>query len=189
MLVQNFPLTTRFAAQNRITNPQGQAPFKIPQPIRDWLFDPGSLTRRLIAAAKGDFVVNVLRQYRGYPTLTEQQALKQPLRSLSFIREVELICQGKPWVFARTVIPIHTLQGETNQLTALGSKPLGAVLFSSPRVRRGPITAKLINSNTLPQSTPITQCNLWGRHSVFFIGQQSLLVNEIFLPESPLYNQ
>jgi len=187
--VQNIPLTTRFAAKSCITDPHGQAPFKIPQPIRDWLFDPGSLTRRLMALSNGDVVVNVLRQYRGYPTLTEQQALTLPPRSLSFIREVELICQGKPWVFARTVIPIHTLKGETNQLTALGSKPLGAALFSSPRVRRGPIAAKQISSDTLTQTTPLTPCSLWGRHSVFFVAQSRLLVNEVFLPESPLYDQ
>ena len=187
--MQNFPLTTRFAAKRCISDPHGQAPFKIPPPIRDWLFDPGSLTRRLITASQGDFVVRVLRQYRGHPTLSEQQALGLPPRSLSFIREVELICQGKPWVFARTVIPVHTLKGETNQLTALGTKPLGAALFSSPRVRRGPITAKHIDSTTLMQSTPLTHGYLWGRHSVFFVAKRPLLVNEVFLPESPLYNQ
>jgi chorismate lyase len=41
-------------------------------------------------------------------------SLRLPLRAL--IREVHLLCDDRPWVFARTIIPISTLRGRERRL-------------------------------------------------------------------------
>lgn len=179
----------RRSASQRVSNDKGIALFQVPRHCRLWLSDSGSLTKRLQDASDHHFRVSVLQQYKGKTTLEEQRALNLKPRSQPFIREVELFCYDNPWVFARTVIPVTTLSGEAKALTQLGSKPLGAALFNSPHVTRAAITIKRIHSNQLPLSQAIEPQWLWGRHSVFHINQAPLLVNEIFLPCSPLYSQ
>lgn len=184
----NFPLKTRCSIATQTTNAHGMALFQVPQHCRSWLFDPGSLTKRLQQTSNNHFCVNLLRQYQGKATAIEQFALSLRTRSQPFIREVELLCHDEPWVFARTLIPMPTLMGEAKLLTRLGTKPLGAALFSSPHVSRGPITVKRIHSSQLPLSQPIAPQWLWGRHSVFYVNRAPLLVNEIFLPNCPFYS-
>ena len=188
----NIPLSNRLAAQKALSAPSaltGIPTFQVPRPCRPWLFDSGSLTKRLLEASDQHFNVRVLKQYQGKTTPEEQFALNLRARSLPFIREVELLCFDTPWVFARTLIPLSTLTGGAKALTQLGSKPLGAALFNSPYVSRGAIVVKKIHSSLLPLSQGIEPQWLWGRHSVFYINQAPLLVNEIFLPDSPLYSQ
>jgi chorismate--pyruvate lyase len=164
------------------------APWRVPPALRPWLLDAGSLTRRLVQVSNGHFRVEVLRQ--GYlPTLpVERQELGLGMREWPFVREVLLRCHDQPWVFARTLIPRTTLQGRVRGLTHLGTKPLGAVLFSDPQVRRGPIAVARLQPARLgldlPAATP-----LWGRRSVFYISGLPLLVSEYFLPDCPLYQQ
>jgi len=190
--LQNIPLSNRLAVQKTLpisSNLTGIPTFQVPRQCRPWLFDSGSLTKRLLEASHQQFNVRVLRQYQGKTTPEEQFALNLRARSLPFVREVELLCFDTPWVFARTLIPLSTLTGGAKALTQLGSKPLGAALFNSPYVSRGAIIVKKIHSSLLPLSQDIDPQWLWGRHSVFYINQAPLLVNEIFLPDSPLYSQ
>ena len=70
---------------------------------------------------------------------------------------------------------IETLSGPARALTHLGTKPLGAVLFNHPGVRRGPISVCLIERG------------IWGRQSVFFLYNKPLLVSEYFLEDCPMY--
>jgi chorismate--pyruvate lyase len=107
------------------------------------------------------------------------------------VRDVELLCDDNPWVFARTLIPITSLKGAAQRLTQLGEKPLGAVLFSDPKVIRGATqVARLLPGQPLYQ----TACNhlsqkpdhLWGRRTLFYLEKRPLLVNEIFLPTLPM---
>lgn len=132
--------------------------------------------------------MQLLRQGHCATTHHERLALNLGERSWPFLREVNLRCYGQPWVFARTLIPISTLKGPARALTRLGSKPLGAVLFNHPHVRRGPIAVYRLNA---PQISP--SCSgegfIWGRQSIFFLYQQPLLVSEYFLPACPIYNQ
>lgn len=188
-ILRNTLLKPRHSTQQKPNAANGVPLFLVPQHCRPWLFDPGSLTKRLQDASQQQFSVKVLKQYQGKANLEEQQALQLRPRSLPFVREVELLCFNQPWVFARTLIPLTTLIGEAKALTQLGSKPLGAALFNSPSVSRGSITVKKIHSSLLPLSENIDSQWLWGRHSVFYINHAPLLVNEIFLPNSPLYSQ
>jgi chorismate lyase len=53
------------------------------------------------------------------------------------LREVYLLCDGVPWVYARTAIPRETLTGRHRRLAYLKTRPLGAMLFADPGMARG----------------------------------------------------
>jgi chorismate--pyruvate lyase len=155
--------------------------------LLDWLLDPGSLTRRLKQICH-QFRVAPIKQTRQRPQLNEAQALGIKPHEHCFIREVHLYCDTQPWVFARTVIPMRTLTGKQRRLSRLGNKPLGAVLFADPAMRRSPIEiAHIKPGQTLFETatTPLTSKpkEIWGRRSAFFLNEKPLLVSEIFLPD------
>lgn len=155
--------------------------------LRCWLFDPTSLTRRVQQACAGRFRVQVERQGWGRPRLDEYRALKLRVGRRALIREVHLLCDEQPWVFARTIIPVTTLRGAERRLAHLGSRPLGAVLFADPHMRRGPVeVARLRPGQTVyaaaVQGIRRKPAEIWGRRSVFWLGGKPLLVSEVFLP-------
>jgi chorismate--pyruvate lyase len=160
----------------------------VPAEQLDWLLDPSSLTRRLQLTCRGQFRVVPVNQRWFRPQLNEAQALGIRPHERCFIREVHLLCENQPWVFARTVIPVRTLTGRRRRLTRLGNKPLGAVLFADPGMRRSNIEiARLEAGQVLFESAikPLSErpSEIWGRRSAFFLGNKPLLVSEIFLPE------
>lgn len=162
----------------------------LPPQLRPWLLDTGSLTQRLIHCCHGQFRLEVLSQGWGYPQLNEARALALPLRRRALIRQVYLLCDETPWVFARTVIPERSLRGRQRRLKRLGNRPLGAVLFADPSMRRSPMELtridhgqRLFRRAVGKSGSPST--TIWGRRSLFRLGRSPLLVSEIFLPELP----
>lgn len=104
------------------------------------------------------------------------------------VRMVYLLCDGKPWVFARTVIPLRTLSGPQRRLTHLGSKPLGELLFADKTMRRGEVeVARLAAGSPVfsmaAQALKQKPGEIWGRRSVFYLQGKPLLVSEMFLPD------
>jgi hypothetical protein len=53
-------------------------------------------------------------------------------------REVLLVADGEPVVFARSLVAATTIPAAWHLLHGLGGRPLAAVLFDDPRVRRSP---------------------------------------------------
>jgi chorismate--pyruvate lyase len=149
--------------------------WRIPARWRDWVTDRGSLTQRLIRAAQGDFRVRRVREDWLFPHLSEARELGLDGRRLAWVREVELLCHGEVRVRARSVVPLATLSGEERQLRFLGERPLGAFLFSSRTMRRGPMQYLMMDgtSSTAP---------VYGRCSAFYLHGKPLLVSEMFLP-------
>lgn len=161
---------------------------RVPPQRLDWLLDDGSLTQRLVAACGEAFRVAPLNQGWRRPLLNEAGVLGMQPAHYAFVREVHLLCDDRPWVFARTVIPPHTLVGGRRRLARLGNKPLGAVLFADRSMRRSPVQIArlrpgqwLFDAATAPLASIPTE--IWGRRSLFWLGGHPLLVNEIFLPE------
>jgi chorismate--pyruvate lyase len=115
----------------------------IPADLSDWLLDRGSLTLRLQQLCPRGFRVQVLSQLQTMPRLDETQALAMQPREMAVIRQVLLLCGKQPWVYARTVIPVSSLRGKLQQLTGLGTRPLGGVLFADPGMRRGRLSSLL----------------------------------------------
>ena len=158
---------------------------KMPDDIYHWLFDPGSLTAKIISKCAGEFSVHLISQIRTSPTPDEIRVLGLRYRSHAIIRQVILNCDDKPWVYARSVIPITTLTGPLRRLAHLGNKPLGAVLFSDPSICRGEVEVSCMTaSNENYKWTGIGDESLiWGRRSIFYKQRKKLLVSEFFLPD------
>ena len=155
--------------------------------LLEWLLDGSSLTQRIIQCCNGNFEVEVISQQWQRPLLNEAMTLKIRPHHYALIRQVRLLCNGKPWVFARTVIPAITLRGAVRRLAYLGNKPLGAVLFADPSMRRDAIEIARLSTRThhyadalQRQATRAEQ--IWGRRSVFYLSNKPLLVSEFFLP-------
>jgi chorismate--pyruvate lyase len=110
--------------------------WRVPAAVRDWLWERGSLTRRVIASCNGAFRVRLLRQSPDRPYESERHLLGMRWGEQAVVREVQLLCGGQPWVFARTLLPLGSLGGAMRRLTRLGTRPLGEVLFTASDVER-----------------------------------------------------
>lgn len=152
-----------------------------------WLHDHGSLTRRIQHRCDSFNVHNV---YAGLSVAnTDEIALLNISRPLQvYTRNVFLCADGRPVVFAHSVVAARHLQHAWHALRHLGSRPLGALLFSHPLVQRAPLRYKSLKpdhplyrqaASVMEEKPP----RLWARRSVFTLYGASLLVTEVFLPQ------
>ena len=154
---------------------------------RKWLIDNGSLTVRL-KARYADFSVHPVAVKYAKPIVDEAALLNLPAYKAALIREVLLLGNNQPVVFAHSVLPRASLRGAWQGLGMLGNKPLGATLFANPKVKRTPLEYK-----KLPRQHPISMQvaehlqtspkSLWARRSVFSLNCARILVTEVFLPQ------
>ena len=157
-------------------------------PWRTWLTDHGSLTRRLQAACPA-FRVQRLSQAHALPHRDELGTLDLPAKQLALVREVLLLCGDTPLVFAHTVIPLAGLKGPWAGLVNLGNRPLGAALFADPRIERHPLESRRLDRRhplyrAAVRHIPTPPRTLWARRSRFTLQGHSILVTEVFLPET-----
>lgn len=161
----------------------------IPLNQRRWIAGEGSLTARLMSASSR-FRVQRLAQAPQLPFVDEWQALGLIRPVPAITREVLLICDEVPAVFAHTVVDPYRARRDWPFLRGLGNRPLGGALFVDPRVRRDPFQfARLSIHHPLRQalqrvlpafaSVPM----LPARRSVFRRGGGAMLVTEVFLPD------
>lgn len=145
-----------------------------------WLFDDGSLTRRLQDLSLDRFSVTPLLE--GWQPLRDDEcaALRIDRGSEGWVREVYLRGADRPWVFARSVAARSALEGSGVDLTQLGSRSLGELLFSDSAFTRGELQACVYPAAWLPAE--VCAQALWARRSCFSRGELGVLVAEIFLP-------
>ena len=169
--------------------------------FRHYLIDKGSLTQRLKLQSQQFSVKPVrLRQAKALKDEAVLLSLKQQQHAL--LREVLLVCDGTPVVFAHSVLPKQSLHGEWRGLGHLGDKPLGATLFANPRVQRTPLSYKKLSCHHklykrivqqsdvlsgLSANQPLFNQPLLARRSIFSLnklnsGCAKILVTEVFLP-------
>ena len=92
-----------------------------------------------------------------------------------------------PLVFAHSVTPRTALRGGFQLFGRIGSRPLGESLFADPTITRSPLSWRCVD-----QRHPLWQkaqavagplpSRLWARRSLFYAGNDCLLVTEVFLP-------
>lgn len=154
--------------------------------LRPWLEERGSLTARIRARCR-DFQVQCLRQCREALGPEEAARLGLPTGVLAWARDVLLLADGVPVVFAHTVMPLRPRHPFDRRFFALGARSLGSLLFSDPRIARGRLEFR-----PLDRRHPLYRAcraalgpqpeRLWARRSRFGRGAKGLLVNEVFLP-------
>ncbi len=150
----------------------------IPAALRPWLLAEGSLTQLLIAASAGEFRVERVLQQWQRPTLSEARLLQIDPAQLALIREVILWGRSEPWVYARSIIPAHSLRGDLRRLRTLQNSSLGTLLFRFPQLQRTPFELAPVTAGARH-----TGNSLWARRSRFSIDSRTLIVGEIFLDD------
>lgn len=158
--------------------------------LLNWLNDPNSLTARLKRHCK-IFRVEVVGQ-RVEACDPNEANLTIKANEQVLVREVILYCDEQPQVFARSLLPLRSLTGNEQQLANLGTQPLGQVIFNNPLLERQSIEIASFDqlSNVAKLSRQLSlnyQHELWGRRSLFVLGNKPIMVAEVFLPESFAY--
>ncbi|MEW5903618.1 MAG: chorismate lyase [Pseudomonadota bacterium] len=156
-----------------------------PPELLPWLHDHGSLTQRIQRHCH-HFAVDPLRS--GLSAIAHDEAALLGVRpqQLAFSREVFLLADSVPVVFAHSACAQQHLQGDWAALAGLGNTPLGAMLFSHPQVTRQPLHFKALREHH-PLHRRIAELHaipelLWARRSLFTLHGAPLLVTEVFLP-------
>lgn len=145
----------------------------IPENIRDWLMELGSMTLRL---KKYCTCIHIEPQRECFITgdkLTEE-GKHLPQSARYWLREVILMGDNQPWLLGRTVIPQETLSEHHHALMHLGTAPLGQYLFNNKDLTRDYIHIGQHDA-------------LWARRSRLRLTGKPLLLTEVFLEASPLY--
>jgi chorismate--pyruvate lyase len=160
---------------------------QVPHALRPWLTDASSLTAR-IATRCTELRVRVLHTGPSRPMEDERRLVGLARKRHAWSREVLLVADGVPVVFAHTVLAPRNLRGHWRMAAGMGGRPLGAALFAQPRIVRGPLHCERIGfrhplharaERALGRNLP----DLWARRSRFLYGGKPLLVTEVFLPE------
>ena len=147
--------------------------------FKTWLLETGSVTKRLREACADRFGLEVVRE-EATPLTAEEMNFLSLTDDAALLREVSLICNGKPCVFAQTLIPGATLMAHP-WLKDLGEKPLGEALLGRDDVSRPEYDVARFDADQA--SGDLGQdCEVWTRRSRFLIDREPLLVYEVFLP-------
>lgn len=182
-------MTTQSFLFNReplwLENRQGMR-HKLPCNVQSWTYESGSLTQRLRNFYGDSVAVKILLQRWHKPFLSERRLLQLPEHQYSLTREVLLHANGKPLILARTIIPVTTIKTAKSNLSQLGNRPLGEIIFSYPKLERIAMDITLIAPSTWNRpviaEAGINQ-SIWGRRTVYAIAHKQMLVSEFFLPE------
>lgn len=155
-------------------------------PIASWLSVQGSLTEQLRSACR-NFEVRVLRQASVFPRHDERALLGLARGTLVSGREVLLVADGIPVVFARSLVLLRHRRGGWHRWQSLGCRPLGELLFDDPQIHRGGLHYRRFKSEDGRQLMVAAGLSgfgrLWGRRRLFSLGGKPLLLTELFLPE------
>lgn len=142
---------------------------------------------RLADFNDGDLVVRVLEQSVRPPFAEERRDLAQYEASL-LIREVTLLCRGKPWMYGRSLYPQGTIAQAFPEIEALGEYALGKKLFEHPELRRSAYQHCLYTAAhemyarmQAIETYPLTP-TVWARRSSFLLNEHQIMLTEVFLP-------
>ncbi|KAF3983964.1 MAG: chorismate lyase [Methylococcales symbiont of Hymedesmia sp. n. MRB-2018] len=159
----------------------------LPTNVQSWVYETHSLTKRLRKTYGQSVSVEILFHRKKVAFLSECRLLKLPHHQYNLIREVLLHANGKPLILARTILPEKTVKIAKRNLSHLGTRPLGEVIFSYPKLQRLDLNISCIKpyqwTDGLNHTIDIKQA-IWGRRTVYAIHQQPLLVSEFFMPSA-----
>jgi chorismate--pyruvate lyase len=160
-----------------------------PRQWQAWLSDTGSLTQKIEKAIGQKLVVQVLRD-RPHSLHQDEHLFFRNRIQRCRVREVLLCANETPLVIARSIIPTLSSSGSNHPILRLGTRPLGAVLFSKTRMHSK--TRPLRDIARIDQGSPLWKgfnksgvtlpSPLWARRTLYRLKGHPILVNEVFLP-------
>lgn len=167
-----------------------------PREWQSWLSDTGSLTQKIEGLIGQKLEVRVLRDSPQSLNSDESRYFHFRIRRCR-VREVLLCSNGVPLVMAHSVIPTLSASGSNHSILRLGTKPLGAVLFSNTRKQskakpRREMTRLNKRSELWKKCRrhyPAISSPIWARRTLYRLKGHPILVNEIFLPELLRYSK
>lgn len=158
-----------------------------PKNVESWIDEEGSLTKRLRNFYGSAVSVEILFHHWKPAYLSECHLLNLPHQQFNLIREVLLHANGKPLILARTILPKQTIKIAKRNLSHLGTRPLGEVIFSYPKLERLGLSTSCIPCHLwtpcLINKVNINQ-NIWGRRTIYAIQKQKMLVSEFFMVDA-----
>lgn len=141
---------------------------QIPAELKTWLHASGSLTQQLTDVADGQFSVKPVKEHFQRLNFIDATWMQEPLHHISWVRESYLYgCESQPWVKAKSIFPIQSLQRRARIFKHIGAKPIGWFLFdrTEPKCERRVIW--------LDEGWTRQSCYTW--HGCKFIVQETFL--------------
>ena len=135
-------------------DPFRMAAWQAPRGMRGWLTDDSSLTAR-IRSRCGRFSLQLVRQGKGCVLPDELAALGVQRHGALWQREVLLVADGEPVVFARSLVAATTIPA-----VSAGTGPCRP--SASPRCRRCGRAARPSGATACRSSLPKSSCRRSG---------------------------
>ena len=101
--------------------------------ILSWLNEPGSITSRIKSFS--NFKLKLLKDGPGEVDIIEDDLIISNYEENN-IREVILLSNEEPLIYAKSIIPLETIKLGLNILGNLKENPLGDILFSNPEIKK-----------------------------------------------------
>ena len=137
--------------------------------IKSWLLEKGPITKRI--KLNHNFELNLIRDEVDQISQDDKVFLDNIEGDIK-VREVILLGNGNPLVYAKSYIPIFTINNGLKKLGQLGSKPLGDILFEKNLFQK---------KETLFTKFLYLKNEHWGRKSKYHVNGLPLSVMEVFL--------
>jgi chorismate--pyruvate lyase len=153
--------------------------------VLEWLMEPGLLTERVRSRCSGQPGLRIVEER--HDVLAPADAAALCVADLSaFFREIELMCDDTPIVFAQTLVPDATLAAEP-WLALLGKDALGPRLAAMGGAVRDPLEFARLTPVDLLFARAMRDVNaptsvLWARRARYRLATHCLIVQEVFLP-------
>ncbi|MGL4767347.1 MAG: chorismate--pyruvate lyase family protein [Formosimonas sp.] len=162
---------------------------------RHWLTGQGSLTAKLKAHSQHFAVVRIMQAHSALQQ-SETHPLHLPHQHRVVQRQVLLLCDEQPVVFAHTVTDAHRVSRDWPFFNALGNRALGVMLFADPLIHRVRFEyTRLAARDELYQAATRAlrqagfagdlPAHLWARRCVFSHRRRPMsrmMVTEVMLP-------
>ena len=137
--------------------------------IKSWLIENGPITKRI--SAKEDFELNLIRYEIDKVDEMDKKYLDNEVGDIK-VREVILLGNKIPKVYAKSLIPVNTIEKGFSKLGNLGNMPLGDILFEKD----------IFNKIDVMYSSFSHKSKIfWGRKTKYLVKNLPFSVMEIFL--------
>ena len=137
--------------------------------IKSWLIEKGPITKRI--KSKESFKLNLIKDEISAVDDSEKKFLEETSDKIK-VREVILLGNNIPRVYAKSLIPIRTIENGFSRLGELGTKPLGDILFEKEIFKKTDVVyAQFQDQDSI----------FWGRKTKYIVKNMPLSVMEVFL--------